>query len=62
MGFQVVAVNKALGSVSELVDAGHKVVFEKIGAYIENREGDKTRFRRCNGMWYLDAWRVPRHR
>ena len=59
MDFQVAAVNKALGSVAELVDAGQKVVFDKPGAYIENADGRRTRLRRQNGMWYLDCWELP---
>lgn len=59
MDFQVVAVKKALGSVSELVDSGHRVACEGKGADIENVHGDTTNLRRCNGMLYLDAWRVP---
>ena len=59
MDFQVADVNKPLGSVAELVDAGHKVVFEKAGAYIQNEQGRRTRLRRSNGMWYMDCWRIP---
>ena len=29
--------------------------------YIEINDGDKTNLRRCNGMFCLDAWRVPHH-
>ena len=61
MDFQVVAVNKARGSVLDFVESGPKVVFESEGAYVESKEGDTTRLRRCNGMWYSDARRVPQH-
>ena len=40
------AVNEALGSVFELVDAGHKVAVEGSVSYIENRDGRKTGLKR----------------
>ena len=59
MDFQVTVANEALGSGSEVVGSGHRVILGKKEAYIENMFGGKTSLRRCNGMWYLDVWRVP---
>ena len=59
IGSQAAAVNKARGSVAELVDSGHKVLFDGEVPDIENKRGKQTRFRMINGMWYLDCWRVP---
>lgn len=59
--FKALAVNKAFGPVPELVDAGHRVIFDGGGSYIENAQGHKTKIRRSNDMWYLDFWRVSRH-
>lgn len=57
--FQVAAVNEALESVSEFVDARHKAVFDGTQSYLENQHGKRTRLRRQNEMWYLDCREIP---
>ena len=63
MVFQVAEVNKALGSISYLVDNGYRVTFdqdEKTGADISmmyhKKTGVTTRFRRQRNIWILDAF------
>ena len=60
MEFQVVGANKPFLSVIEFVDAGHRIVLESGGAYIENEKGRRSRLTRSNGMWYFVCWRIPR--
>jgi hypothetical protein len=51
--------DKVLGSVSRLVEAGHRVVFQdpKYGSYIENvANGYRTYLRQQSGSYYLDLW------
>ena len=51
--------DKVLGSVSRLVQAGHRVVFQspELGSYIENVvNGYRTYFRQSNGSYFLDMW------
>jgi hypothetical protein len=62
MTFQVAEVNKALGSISYLVDRGYKVVFdqdEKTGkdvSYMMHKAtGRTTKFRRERNVWILDV-------
>ena len=44
---QVTQVRKSLMSVSKICDAGHRVVFNKVGGYIEHEEtGQRTSFQR----------------
>ena len=57
--FQVAAANKALGSVSELVDAGRRIISDAEVSHFENAQGHKTKMRRSNGIWYLDCRHVP---
>ena len=48
-----------LGSVSRLVQAGHRVVFQspELGSYIENVvNGYRTYLRQSNGSYFLDMW------
>ena len=65
MTFQVAKVSKALGSVSKMVDHGHKVVFDtdwngKDISYIENKQSkEKTWLRRENGVYVLDMLVAP---
>ncbi len=61
--FQVAQVNKALGSISYLVDHGYRVIFDqdlKTGKDISMmvRKDSKTviRFRRDRNIWVLDAF------
>ena len=54
---QVCEVNKALLSVSKAVKAGHRVVFDDNGSYIENKEtGEVTWLVEEGGMYALKMW------
>ena len=60
MTFQVAAVNKALGSVSKMVENGNKMVFDKDGSYIENKwSKDRLWLREDNGVFVLDMLVAP---
>ena len=60
MTFQVAAVNKALGSVSKMVENGNKVVFARDGSYIENEwSQDRLWLREDNGVYVLDMLVAP---
>ena len=65
MKFQVAKVKKALGSVSEMVDSGNRVVFDTDEggydiSYIENKKTrDKVWLRRENGVYVLDMMVAP---
>ena len=59
---QVAKVNKILASVSRLVEAGNRVVFDspEVGSYIENvKDGKRTFLRQTNGVYFLDVWVPP---
>ena len=54
---QVCAVNKALLSVSRMVQAGNRVVFEQSGSYVEDlHSGDKMYMYEKGGMYMLKMW------
>ena len=60
--FQIAEVNKALGSISYLVDEGYRVVFDKdmstgrdISYMLYKANKQTTRFRRERNVWVLDA-------
>jgi hypothetical protein len=60
--FQIAEVNKALGSVSYLVDNGYRVTFDKdeatghdISMMFHKATGVTSRFRRERNIWILDA-------
>ena len=60
--FQVAEVNKALGSISYLVDHEYRIVFDKdektgidLSMMIHKPTGTMTRFRRQRNVWILDA-------
>ena len=60
--FQIAEVNKALGSVSYLVDNGYRVVFDQdeatghdVSMMIHKATGVISRFRRERNIWILDA-------
>ena len=63
MTFQVAAVHKALGAVSRIVGAGHRVIFDNPktdGSYIEDKAtGRRTPLRQQNGVYFLDVWMRP---
>ena len=61
--FQVAEVNKVLASVSYLVDAGHRVVFDKdpktgadISVIVNKSTGEEVAMRRDNNVWVMDAF------
>ena len=60
---QIAEVNKAMGSVSYMVDHGYQVVFEKgeatgmdLSRMTHKLTGITTRFRRIRNVWVLDAF------
>ena len=60
--FQIAEVNKALGSVSYLVDHGYRVTFDQdeatghdISMMYHKKSGVTSRFRRERNIWILDA-------
>ena len=60
--FQIAEVNKALGSVSYLVDHGYRVTFDQdeetghdISMMFHKATGVTSRFRRERNIWILDA-------
>ena len=51
---------KRLGSVKRICAAGHRVVFDEDGSYIENKStGEVNILREDNGNYMLDMWIVP---
>ena len=67
MTFQVARVIKALGSVSQMVKNGNKLVFNqdssgKDMSYIQNkRTNEKIWLRQENGVYVLDLMVAPPH-
>ena len=54
---QVCEVNKALMSVSRMVQAGNKVVFAGSGSYVEDENtGERISLREQGGMYMLKLW------
>ena len=54
---QVCDVNKPLLSVSKMVKAGNRVVFDEDGSYIENvQSGEKVWLKEQGGMYMLKIW------
>ena len=63
---QIAEVNKALGSVSYLVDQGYRVTFDKdlktgrdISFMLNKKTNVTSRFRRERNIWILDAFIDP---
>ena len=63
MTFQIAEVNKALCAISNLVDRGFKVVFDKnvktdqdTSHMLHNETGVTRRFRRTRNVWVFDAF------
>ena len=61
--FQIAEVNKVLAAVSSLVDAGHRVVFDRdpitkldTSFIIHKQSGNSTKLRRERNVWVVDAW------
>ena len=60
MTFQVVKVAKALGSVSKIYQAGHRVVFNPEGSYIQDKgSGEVMWLEEKNGLCVLPAKYAP---
>ena len=65
MTFQVANVQKALGSVSQMVRKGNRVVFDRTAngedlAYIENKRSKEKMYMRLeNGVYVLDVLVKP---
>ena len=60
MTAQVCDVNKALLSVSKLIKAGNRVVFEEGGGYIEDLvTGSRLYMKEEGGMFMLRLWAKP---
>ena len=54
---QVCEVNKALLSVSRMVQAGNKVVFSRSGSYVEDEtSGERIPLKEQGGMYVLKLW------
>ena len=54
MTFQIADVQKPLAAVSKHVNAGHRVVFEKSGSYIEDTAtGERMWMKEDEGMYAL---------
>ena len=54
---QVCDVNKALLSVSKMVKAGNRVIFDPDGSYIEDKNtGECMNLKEKNGMYMLSLW------
>ena len=60
MTFQAAPVSKPLGSVKRICAAGHRVVFDEDGSFIQNKAtGEINMMREDNGNYMLDMWIVP---
>ena len=60
MTFQAAPVARPLGSVMRICKAGHRVVFDDDGSYIENKTtGEINWMRQENGNYMLDMWVIP---
>ena len=58
--FQVSNVNKAVGSVSKMVQNGNRVVFDTSGSYIENKvTKDVLWLREKDGVYVVDVMVAP---
>ena len=67
MKFTVCPVTKALGSVSQMCQSGHRVVlnppWDAEGSYIEHLEsGDKLWMEQQNGLYVLNTKVAPMHK
>ena len=61
--FQIAEVNKVLASVSSMVDAGHRVIFDRddktgtdTSCILNKKTGVSTKMRREKNVWVVDAW------
>ena len=54
MAFQLAKVNKALGSVPQIIKTGHRVVFDEGGSYIQQKKsGDRMWLDETDGVFIL---------
>ena len=59
---QAAPVSRPLGSVKRMCQAGHRVVFDEEGSYIENKNtGEINWLREEDGNYVLDTYVVPSH-
>ena len=59
---QLCEVNKALLSVSRMVQAGNKVVFSGSGSHVEDQNtGERIQLREQGGMYMLKLWIKNQH-
>ena len=60
MTFQCADVHKALGSVSQIVKRGNRVIFDENGSYIQNNlSGDVLWLEERNGVYVLPTYIAP---
>ena len=60
MTFQAAPVDRPLGSVKRMCDAGHIVVFDEEGSYVCNKyTGEINWLREENGNYMMDMWVMP---
>ena len=60
MTFQVTPVSRPLGSVKRICKAGHRVVFDEEGSYIQSKTtGEVNWMREEQGNYILDLWVLP---
>ena len=53
--FQCADVTRALSAVSQMCDQGNRVIFEKMGGYIESlMDGTRTHFNRVNNVYVME--------
>ena len=58
--YQIAGVSRALNAVTEICDAGHRVIFGKKGGVIVNLEsGRTTPFEREGNIYVLSTWIKP---
>ena len=54
---QVCSVQQGLLSVRRMVDAGHRVLFDPEGSYIEDvKTYERMHLKEKNGMYFLKVW------
>ena len=57
LNMQIAEVTKPLLSVREMVAAGHRVVFDSMGSYAENKmSGKRQYFKDKQGSYVLEMW------
>ena len=57
---QVADVHKPLCAMSKVCKAGHRIILDDDGSYIQHkRTGEKTELKQKNGVYVLQFW-VPR--